>query len=400
VIPDEWLNDARLAGRDVVGLLKNTPFWASEIQMLGAPPYGLDLPVDDPDNYWAAFVRRTVQYYGEKWGIHHWIIYNEPDIRPGEMGWYEFDGEVQDYYYMLKVAYLAAKSVDPDVVIHLSGMAWWVDVSAGRTFYLERLLDFAWSDSEAHKNGFFFDVVMVHVYYGTQSVWDLIDGTRTILVKFGLHDKSIWVDETNARPSFDPFAEVPEAAFSVSLSQQADFIVHAAAMSMAAGVERFGVYRLYDNHYTPGVTEPWGLVRGDGSRRPAFEAYRTVIRTFTNTIRTRRYYSDRSSMVTLEQSDQTVYVMWARGTDPVRFHVGAFDPDETATQVSVYGATSEVEHEIVPGVEGRWYVLEAPGALLDECGWVIVEGSPVILVAAGPPRAVWIQVQGAQWRLR
>ncbi len=129
-IPDQWLGDAKAAGRDVVGLLKNTPYWASGTDKLGSPPTGLDLPIDDPDNYWAAFVKRVASTYSERWNIHHWIIYNEPDIRPGDLPSYEFDGGVADYYHMLKVAYLAAKSVDPQAVIHLAGMAWWVDVMA------------------------------------------------------------------------------------------------------------------------------------------------------------------------------------------------------------------------------------------------------------------------------
>src|SRR5690606_2192867 len=118
-VSESWLRDARDAGREVVGLLKNTPLWASDIKMLGAAPHGLDLPIDDPANVWAAFVRKTVAHYSANWGIHRWIIYNEPDIRPGEMPWYEFDGTEADYYQMLKVAYLAAGSVDPQAKIHL-----------------------------------------------------------------------------------------------------------------------------------------------------------------------------------------------------------------------------------------------------------------------------------------
>jgi hypothetical protein len=122
-VPDEWLLDAQRGGREVVGLIKNTPPWASDSHKLGAPPDGLDLPIDDPANVWAAFVQRLVKYYGETWGIRHWIIYNEPDLRPGEIGWYEFDGDATDYAHMLKVAYLAAKTANPDAVIHMAGMA-------------------------------------------------------------------------------------------------------------------------------------------------------------------------------------------------------------------------------------------------------------------------------------
>ena len=401
VIPDEWLRAAQESGREVVGLLKNTPRWASAIHELGAPPFGLDLPIDDPGNYWAAFVRRAVTYYGETWDIRHWIIYNEPDIRPGELSWYEFDGGVEDYYQMLKVAYLAAKSVNPDAVIHMAGMAWWTDKAAGRAPYLKRLLDVAAQDPAAYEHGFFFDVLMVHTYFSTSNVWNVIVETKGLLWHYNLQGKPVWVAETNARPSHDPRAPTPpHPAFSVTLRQQADYLVQAAALSLAAGVERFAVYRLYDDHFVPGVTEPWGLVRWDGTRRPAFETYQMVIRVFEGTLRAQWRYSDRSSLVTLEQPGRTVYVMWARETDPVRFHVAGRDGDTLATRVGMFGSEHGQTPARVPGVAGWWYVLEAPGALPDADGAVVVEGSPVILVAEGAPRPVWVEVGRAQWRLR
>jgi hypothetical protein len=401
-VPNAWLLDAQSAGREVIGLLKNTPLWASEIKELGAPPNGLDLPIDDPANVWAAFVQRVVEYYGETWGIQHWIIYNEPDLRPGEVGWYEFDGEVTDYARMLKVAYLAAKAANPDAVIHVAGMAWWTDVAAYRTPYFQRLLETLSNDPGARTNGFYFDVVMVHTYFGTLNVWKQIIATRDILWYFGLRNKQIWVDETNASPSKDPYAVLPPgpAQFAVSLGQQADYIIQAAALSLAAGVERFAVYRLYDNHYSPGLTEPWGLVRGDGTRRPAFDAYRTVIELFSPTQRTIRYYSDRSSLVILEQADRTIYVMWARAATPVRFYVMAENAAEIATRVSPSGRTWTILPQTAPDAEGLWFSLKTRAAIPDENGLIMVEGSPAILIVEGPPRFVWIEVAGSYWILR
>jgi hypothetical protein len=398
-VPEEWLVAAQRAGREVVGLLKSTPAWASDEGSIGAVPDGLDLPLDSPRNYWAAFVRRTVSYYSAAWGIRHWIIYNEPDIRPGDLPWHEFDGEVEDYYQVLKTAYLAAKAADSSAIIHLAGMAWYVDVQARRDPYLQRLLAIAWSDLETRKHGFFFDVVMLHSYFGTQHIWDMVDQTRQILRKFGLYEKPIWVDETNARPSRDPFADVPPGVFDVSLTQQADYIVQAAALGLAAGVERFGVYRLYDNHYSPGLTEPWGLVRGDGSRRPAFEAYRTVINLFSETEQATRFYTDNATVIALEYDGRTVYVMWARDIRPVKFNVMAQEKTETAVVMNIYGATREIEPQTVAKVKGDWFVVETPGAVADGDGLVMVEGSPSILILPGPPRALWVDVLGNWWTL-
>lgn len=400
-VPEAWLREARAAGREVVGLLKNTPLWASGGEKIGLPSQGLDLPIDDPGNYWAAFVQRVVAYYGAEWDIHHWIIYNEPDLRPGDISYYEFDGDVTDYYRVLKTAYLAAKAADAESVIHIAGMAWWTDVAAGRVPYLRRLLEVASRDPDAHRNDFFFDVATVHSYFGTLNLWNVITETRDMLWYYGLMGKAIWVDETNARPTIDPYIAVPpDPLFEVSLGQQSDYIVQAAAVSLAAGVERFAVYRLYDNHYAPGISEPWGLVRVDGTRRPAFDTYRTVIHLFAGTERAQRYASDRSSLVTLEMDGRTVYVMWARKTDPVQFYVEAAGSGETARQVRASGTERAVEPVQAAGQSGWWYALDAPGAVLNQTGHVAVEGSPVILALDGPPRTVWIAVGGQFWTLR
>ncbi|MBN1966536.1 MAG: hypothetical protein JW910_17930 [Anaerolineae bacterium] len=400
VIPESWLLDARDNGREVVGLLKSTPFWASNSPKIGAPPNGLDLPIDDPHNYWAAFVARTVQYYGETWGVNHWIILNEPDIRPGDMDWYEFDGEVEDYYQMVKVAYLAAKQVNPDAVIHLAGMAWWPDGAVGRQPYLARLLEVASNDPEAYANGFFFDVVMAHVYFGTQNSLNMLTDIRSILKWYGLHEKAIWIDEMNASPTLDPYTMSPGTMYPVTLREQANYIVQASALSLASGVERLAIYRLYDNHFLRGVSESWGLVRADGTRRPAFDAYRTVIEWLGDTTGTQRFYTDNSAIVLLAQPDRTVYVMWARRRIPVQFYLFASDPDQSATRVLLDGTTQPVQAVQVAGVPNHWYAATGPGAPGVVVDSAMVEGEPMILVVDGPPvRSLWVDVEGMQWQL-
>ena len=398
-VPEAWLQEAHDAGREVVGLLKSTPRWASDGTLPGLPPHGLDYPIDDPRNYWAAFVRKVVGYYGERWGITHWIVLNEPDLRPGEIAWYEFDGGVPEYYQMLKVAYLAAKQANPEAVIHLAGMAWWTDVAAGRPPYLERLLAYAARDPQAYEHGFFFDVVTVHGYFKTRDFWNMLMQVRGVLWHYGLQEKPLWVGECNARPSRDPLAELPDdPPYAVTLAQQADFIVQAAALSLAAGVERFAVYRLYDDHYTPRETEPWGLVRADGSRRPAFGAYRTVIREFAATQRAFYRWSDHAALVVLQQPERTLYVLWARRAVPVTFYVRAHGYGERGTRLDVYGVARPVRAQRIYGeAAGAWFVERVAAATPQPDGTLAVEGRPILLALEGPPRAVWVEVNGAVW---
>ncbi len=140
---------------------------------------------------------------------------------------------------------------------------------------------------------------MVRVFDSTQTVWDQITQTRAILDTADMLDKPIWLI-TNASPTRDPLVQTATPLFDITPDQQADFIVQAAAISFALGVERIAIDRLADSPAPPhapgfmgsainwlvgGYDEPpaWGLIRADGSRRPAFDAYRTVIELFSPT---------------------------------------------------------------------------------------------------------------------
>lgn len=58
---EEWLVDAQMNGRTVVGLLKSTPPWAADGEAYAGVPQGLYLPIDDPGNLWAVYLRRVAE---------------------------------------------------------------------------------------------------------------------------------------------------------------------------------------------------------------------------------------------------------------------------------------------------------------------------------------------------
>jgi len=126
--------------------------------------------------------------------IKHWIIWNEPDISPDHPG-AQFDGSAEDYYRLVKVAAIVAKEVDPDAVIHLGGLTFWHDVVYGREPYLRRLLEVSKSDKDAIPNNFYFDVATVHVYFNSESVYQIVQMQFDILAEFGL-SKAIWMNHT------------------------------------------------------------------------------------------------------------------------------------------------------------------------------------------------------------
>ena len=101
--PDDLLQSELDSGRQVVGLLINTPPWAGD----GGPnsvPSGLDLPLDDPENHWAWFAGAMAERY--KGRIDDWVIWNEPDIWDVASPTYTWSGSLEEFYRLQKVAYL------------------------------------------------------------------------------------------------------------------------------------------------------------------------------------------------------------------------------------------------------------------------------------------------------
>ncbi len=385
-VPDVYLQDAFLANRQIVGLIKGTPAWASTSGSVGAVPDGITLRYDDPHNAYGAFVKRLIEYYSPR-GIHNWIIMNEPDVRtPEEGNVVEFQGEVEDYFAMLKVAYQSIKSVDPEAHVQVAGMAWWSDHATGRQPYLERLLNLIRQDPDAEANHWYFDGITLHLYFTTANVWTVITENRAILKQYGQGNKDIWIGEFNASPRRDPDAGI-NAPFAISLEQQADYIVQASALALAAGVERMAVYRLYDDNFTPGKSEPWGLVRYDGSLRPAFYAYQEVIRRFSNAERVERFHIPEATVVTLTFPGRTLYVMWNDTDQTGQFILNAGSLTEPVSVMDAEGVTWEQPLEQQMGTSIA--VIDAPGAERIDVPWIVVSGAVRMVELEGSRRTVW-----------
>jgi hypothetical protein len=370
-VPDDWINQAAGSSREVVALLKHTPAWATDGQPGCGVPRGLYLPIDDPNNVWAGFVRRTTQIY--KGRISRWIVWNEPDIAPDSFG-AEWCGTIEDYYQLLKVAYLVAHEVDPDTTIHLAGLTSWHDPT-----YLQRFLAVATQDPSASEHGYYFDVVSLHIYFQSETIPEIIGETYATMATYGI-SKPIWLNETNAASNSDPpYWELPDANFDITLEEQSQFLLQAFALALSSGAERIAVYKWVDNAPREGE-EPNGIIRLDGSRRPAYAAYRQITTHYAGTVAAYADSQPLYTVVTLDRGNLVTHVVWARTQSEATLSIAARSGQ--ARLIDQTGAEN-----VIQPVDGK-YTMTLPGARCADRRGCIIGGPTYLLVeenTAPPP---------------
>lgn len=266
---DEQIAAEAARGLNLVGVVLYTPQWAAQNpgHKGAAVPRNLYLPFDHPDNYWGRFFSRLVERYRGR--VDSWIVWNEPDLIDSPT----FMGSEADYYQLLKVAYQAGKRANPSARIVFAGLSYWNEKENGRQPFLRRVLEVAGRDPTAPANGYYFDAVAVHPYSNPLNAYTLPMIVRRILKERGL-DKPVWIDETNVVPWDDPGWLDTPTPFRATLDEQASYIVQALSLGLAAGVERVAVYKLRDEF--PEFGQLWGLIREDGTPRPAYTAYQVI----------------------------------------------------------------------------------------------------------------------------
>jgi len=369
-LSDEQIDAQLSAGREVVGLLIGIPDWARDEAGL---PQGLWLAFDDPDNTWGVFVHDIAARYAGR--IDHWIIWNEPDIADTEIA-HSWDGNVDDFYQLQRVAYLAAKAANPDAIIHLPAFTYWADFDAGREQYMARLLDRILADPEAQAYHHYFDVATAHLYFQPDQVYNLLGNFRQIMRERGLN-QPIWLVETNAPPYDDPAWPVTEPTLAVSGGEQAAFMPQSFAAALAAGAQRVSVYKLRDTEDDRAANpEPFGLLRVDGSRRLATNTLREAIRLMRGTMAAERERWDEVGQFRLEQEDRVTTVLFNRLPSPLQVEVEAIAP--TARLVDMWGQEEVVE------AEGGRYILDLQQALCTQTigDYCMIGGTVLYLIQA------------------
>ncbi len=387
---DEQLAAELAAGREVVGLIVNTPPWALEDGSRPGVPNGLYTRDDDPNNLWAAFLRKIVSRYAGR--IDHWIVWNEPDIWDPSYPGRTWGGDVKDFYQLQRVAYNVIKATNPNATVHLSAFTYYWDVNYGRTPFFSRLLDEMIKDPSAASHNDYFDVASANLYFRTDNVYDLIAWHHTQMRDRGF-DKPIWLTETNAAPSSDPAWPVANPMFNITLDEQSNFTIQSFAMALAAGASRIAVYKMADVPADHAANpEPFGLVREDGSRRPAFAAFQVAANYLSGFTQASLDHRDGNyALVTVKRGEAWTSIAWTRQPSPITIAVPAH-----AARAIVVDALGRQQ-----GISARdgQYTIELAGAtctggcLIGGAPKLIVEGSPGVSIASiGPQPAANAQL--------
>jgi len=350
-------------GREVVGMLVHTPQWATDGVAGAGVPRGLYLPTDDPANLWARFVRKTVGIY--KGRVNRWIIWNEPDIPIDTYG-AQWQGTIEDYYQLVKVAYVAAHEANPDVKIHLGGLTYWHNPA-----YLKQFLDVVKADPTAASHGDYFDVVSAHLYFKPETTATIIGSIRANLKDASI-DKPIWINETNAPPYDDPTHAWVNPVFPVTQDMQASFLMQEFALAISEGVERIAVYKWIDQPPPQPGFDPYGLLRENGDPRPAFAAYKVILKHYAGATASLHIEDGKVQEVVLARGGKTTRVVWSRLGDSVVMLLPALAP--SATRVDQTGAETAIQPVL------GYYVLTLGAATCPQGFGCFIGGPPLVIV--------------------
>lgn len=201
---------------------------------------------------WGEYVSRVVSRY--KGYANYWEVWNEPNILP----FWRPQPDAEAYAKLLRVTAEKARAANPEVKLVGFALA---DLDAD---YFERVLELAGTDC--------FDAASYHFYRIDQPELrtpDQIGEFRLILERFG-KKCPLWVTEMGVTTYLKGGA---------SEELQAVYLMRQILLCIGSGVERVFPFCLVDNLSDPGGEwgEQLGLTDLQYRKKPAFEAYRTMI---------------------------------------------------------------------------------------------------------------------------
>ncbi len=261
-----------------------------------APPTGLfepifadgtDVPAPgkavNPANPWARFVALAVERYrpGGAAGtnVRFWEVWNEPDLCQF------WNGSVEEYARLLKVAYLVIKQRDPSATVLWGGLAHYEQPE-----FLPALVNLLAQDPLAEAYNGFFDAAASHQYSASWLGYRYTKRVRDVLASVGWEDKPIWITESGV-PVCDDYPGPPcPSPYRATPQEQAAYIWQNIAYTRMAGGGPIFHFQLHDdcgNVVAPDSPDGFGLRKNEpdsfcspanAEPRPAYTAFRVAVR--------------------------------------------------------------------------------------------------------------------------
>jgi hypothetical protein len=370
---DAAVHDSLGAGLSMEGILIGTPHWAAAH---GEPagnglPRGLALPPGDPRNTWASYVRGVVLHYRGQ--VHAWEVWNEPDLK------FFWHGSPDQYFQLLKTAYVVIKGVDPSATVLMAGM-----VVPDLTFARRVLFDAAHGPDSDLYDGYF-DAVAWHAYGNASLVYSNIERFRGLVASAGFSNVPLWVTE-DGFPSSNPNGEPRQAAY----------VLQTIAYAFAAGAARVIVYRESDDT----GSKTWGLISAAGQPRMGYVGFQVAARYFAHAAAVTYAPDAGLERFSLYQAGQRLTVMWSRAlgqrvatlpaaTGPAGLidwqgDTTRVSPVDGQLSVTLPGATYN------QGVDAHSSVVGSPPVIVDQTNGVPAGVAPQEYVRAvtGPHRSL------------
>lgn len=278
---DRVVAAANARGLKLLPIITYSPSWARS----SACPGAHECNPADPNRY-AAFAAATVARYAPQ-GIHQWEIWNEPN----DHGFWGTTPNAGAYTSLLRAAYPAIKRTDPSATVITGGLAS-TDTDNGNIPQLDFVAGMYAAGAKPY-----FDAIGYHpysfpvppAYTATWNAWSKMAlntySIRSVMTAQGDAAKQIWITEYGA-PTNGPGGG--SSLSNYNLEGNADHVDEAYQAALAtAFVQATNAspwagpafwYSYLDGGTSPETNENFfGLIRANGTHKPAYDAYRKAI---------------------------------------------------------------------------------------------------------------------------
>lgn len=241
----------------ILGMLQYNVSWASGAAWNKAPS----------KKFFTLYARAVVARYKDR--VKYWEIWNEPD----QATYWAPQDDMKSYVELLKAVYPALKEEDPTCTVVLGGL------SGGCVLPMRRI----------YKNGggLFFDVVNLHPFVNPLSpdpieqVAAIYRGVYRLMEANCDAEKPIWFTEIGA-PGVPKDRTTKDwwLGKNSNEAEQAEWVTTLYTEALKwKGVKKifWAFFRDTPEHFLTG-TDYFGLVRKDFSKKPAFEAYKKLVK--------------------------------------------------------------------------------------------------------------------------